>query len=66
MADYLHASQRRAIKRREAHWLWQSELPTWAVIVTVYAGWFGVVANWQAFFTGWNGTVLQPATTCSP
>jgi fatty acid desaturase len=57
MADYLHASQRRAIKRREAHWLWQSELPTWAVIVTVYAGWFGVVANWQAL-TPWIGTPL--------
>ena len=57
MAYYLNAQQRKAIKQRETHWLWRSELPTWALIVAVYSGWFCVVANWQALGP-WAGTPL--------
>ena len=39
---YLHSRQQCWIKHQQKRWLWRSEFPTWVLIVSVYAGWFGV------------------------
>lgn len=45
MATYLDDRQRAELARTARHWLWRTELPTWLLIVSVYAAWFGVAAN---------------------
>ncbi len=45
MATYLDDRQRVELAHAARHWLWRTELPTWGLIVAVYAGWFGVAAN---------------------
>ena len=48
MADkktvYLNLRQQVWVKQQQERWLWRSELPTWGLIVAIYAGWFGVFA----------------------
>lgn len=44
---YLSDRQREHIRQLSQSWLWRSELPTWLLIVTIYAGWFCTVAWWQ-------------------
>lgn len=48
MPRYLDDVQRIELQARRASWRWRSEWPTWAVIVAVYAGWFGVALNARA------------------
>ena len=38
---YLDQQQRDWIKQQQQRWWWRSEFPTWGLIVTIYAGWFG-------------------------
>jgi fatty acid desaturase len=45
MATYLDNRQRAELAHAARHWLWRSELPTWLLIVAVYASWFGVAVN---------------------
>lgn len=45
MPRYLDDAQRQELQDRRSSWRWRSEWPTWAVIVAVYAGWFGVTVN---------------------
>ncbi|MGX5028593.1 fatty acid desaturase [Enterobacter asburiae] len=44
---YLHPQQREQIHRLASGFLWRSELPTWLLIVTIYAGWFATLTFWQ-------------------
>ncbi|MGF6724302.1 fatty acid desaturase [Paraburkholderia sp. GAS41] len=45
MAIYLDDTQRKALARLSASWTWRTEWPTWVLIVTIYAGWFGVATH---------------------
>jgi fatty acid desaturase len=45
MAIYLDDTQRKALVRLSASWTWRTEWPTWALIVTIYGGWFGVAMH---------------------
>lgn len=45
MATYLDDRQRAELAQATRHWLWRTELPTWCLIVAVYAAWFGVAVN---------------------
>lgn len=45
--DYINAQQREVVHQLGRSWLWRSELPTWALMVTVYSGWFACVIYWQ-------------------
>lgn len=45
MATYLDDHQRRQIAHAARHWLWRTELPTWLLIVAVYASWLGVAMH---------------------
>lgn len=45
MAIYLDDRQRTELARAARHWLWRTELPTWLLIATVYATWFGVATH---------------------
>ena len=45
--DYINAQQREVVHQLGRNWLWRSELPTWALMVGVYGGWFGCVIYWQ-------------------
>ena len=44
---YLHPQQRNQIHRLASGFLWRSELPTWLLMFTIYAGWFATLAFWQ-------------------
>ena len=44
---YLHPQQREQIRHLASGFLWRSELPTWLLIITIYAGWFATLAFWQ-------------------
>lgn len=44
---YLHPQQREQIRHHASGFLWRSELPTWLLIITIYAGWFTTLAFWQ-------------------
>ena len=44
---YLHPQQREQIRHLASGFLWRSELPTWLLIITIYAGWFTTLAFWQ-------------------
>ena len=44
---YLHPQQREHLRTLSRGWLWRSELPTWTLIVVVYAGWFLTLIFWQ-------------------
>lgn len=46
-AVYLDEQQRDFIRQRSRSRLWRYELPTWAVIILVYGGWFATLAYWQ-------------------
>jgi fatty acid desaturase len=48
MPRYLDDAQRQELQDARATWRWRSEWPTWAVIVAVYGGWFGVALNARA------------------
>lgn len=54
---YLSARQRADIVARSRRILWRLELPTWALIVAVYSGWFAVVMFWTSLGV-WIGTPL--------
>ncbi|WP_338464139.1 fatty acid desaturase [Franconibacter daqui] len=56
-AAYLHNQQREAIRQLARSWIWRSELPTWLLIITIYGGWFGVLACWQTLGL-WPATLL--------
>jgi fatty acid desaturase len=45
-SHYLHAEQRDRLCRLRKSWLWQSEWPTWMLMVVVYGGWFGTLWFW--------------------
>ncbi|MFM0723303.1 fatty acid desaturase [Paraburkholderia strydomiana] len=45
MAIYLDDAQRNSIARLAKSWTWRTQWPTWALIVVIYGGWFGVVAH---------------------
>lgn len=45
MATYLDDQQRRELAQAARHWLWRTELPTWALVAGVYASWFGVAIH---------------------
>ncbi|WP_337036304.1 fatty acid desaturase [Enterobacter asburiae] len=44
---YLHPQQREQIRHLASGFLWRSELPTWLLIITIYAGWFATLTYWQ-------------------
>lgn len=44
---YLHPQQRDRIHHLASGFLWRSELPTWLLILTIYAGWFTTLTFWQ-------------------
>ena len=46
---YLHPQQRDRIHHLASGFLWRSELPTWLLILTIYAGWFTTLTFWQTF-----------------
>lgn len=62
-AVYLHEEQRDFIQQRTRSWLWRYELPTWAVIIAVYGGWFATLANWQTLGL-WPATIILSTTIC--
>jgi hypothetical protein len=45
MARYLDDTQRNSLVRLGTSWTWRTEWPTWALIVTIYGGWFGVASH---------------------
>ena len=45
MATYLDDTQRKSIASRASSWTWRTQWPTWALIVTIYGGWFGVATH---------------------
>jgi fatty acid desaturase len=45
MAIYLDDTQRNDIDRLAASWTWRTQWPTWALIVVIYGGWFGVATH---------------------
>ncbi|SAK53135.1 fatty acid desaturase [Caballeronia pedi] len=45
MPRYLDDAQRQELQNERNTWRWRCEWPTWAVIVAVYGGWFGVALN---------------------
>ena len=45
MTTYLDDQQRSELAQAARHWLWRTELPTWALIVAVYGSWFGVAIH---------------------
>jgi fatty acid desaturase len=45
MPRYLDDAQRQELQNQRESWRWRSEWPTWAVIVAIYGGWFGVALN---------------------
>lgn len=45
MTHYLDDQQRNEIARAARHWLWRTELPTWALVIAVYASWFSVAIH---------------------
>jgi len=45
MPRYLDDAQRQELQRQRETLHWRSEWPTWAVIVAIYGGWFGVAMN---------------------
>ncbi|MGF6483914.1 fatty acid desaturase [Paraburkholderia sp. JPY419] len=45
MAIYLDDTQRNDIDRLAASRTWRTQWPTWALIVAIYGGWFGVAAH---------------------
>lgn len=48
MTTYLDDQQRRELARASCHWLWRTELPTWALVAAVYGAWFGVAIHARA------------------
>jgi fatty acid desaturase len=48
MPRYLDDAQARDIQARRTSWRWRSEWPTWAVVVALYGGWFGVAMHARA------------------
>ncbi|NDL64948.1 fatty acid desaturase [Acerihabitans arboris] len=56
-AQYLHDGQRARIKQLASTRLWRWELPTWGLILFIYAGWFATVGYWTALGP-WIGTPL--------
>ncbi|PQV54861.1 fatty acid desaturase [Paraburkholderia sp. BL21I4N1] len=45
MAFYLDDTQRKTLARLATSWTWRTQWPTWALIVTIYSGWFGVATH---------------------
>ncbi|MFM0591836.1 fatty acid desaturase [Paraburkholderia dilworthii] len=45
MAFYLDDTQRKTLTRLATSWTWRTQWPTWALIVTIYSGWFGVATH---------------------
>ncbi|MFM0055224.1 fatty acid desaturase [Paraburkholderia phytofirmans] len=45
MAIYLDDTQRNTLARMATSWTWRTQWPTWALIVTIYGGWFGVATH---------------------
>jgi fatty acid desaturase len=45
MAIYLDDAQRKSIARLATSWTWRTQWPTWALIVAIYGGWFGVAIH---------------------
>lgn len=45
MAIYLDDTQRTTLARLGASWTWRTNWPTWALIVAIYGGWFGVATH---------------------
>ncbi|NKJ50439.1 fatty acid desaturase [Burkholderia sp. SG-MS1] len=48
MAIYLDDAQRNSIARLANSWTWRTQWPTWALIVAIYGGWFGVATHARA------------------
>ncbi|WP_423732441.1 fatty acid desaturase [Hafnia paralvei] len=62
-SHYLHAEQQSRIGAWKRQWVWRSELPTWCVLIAIYAGWALVVYHWQ-LLGKWFGTPLLVLLTC--
>jgi fatty acid desaturase len=45
MAIYLDDTQRNTLARLATSWTWRTQWPTWALIVTIYGGWFSVTTH---------------------
>ncbi|WP_144109029.1 fatty acid desaturase [Paraburkholderia sp. BCC1886] len=45
MATYLDDAQRQALAAQAKTWTWRTQWPTWVLIVTIYASWFGVATH---------------------
>jgi len=45
MAIYLDDTQRNAIARLSMSRAWRTQWPTWALIVAIYGGWFGLATH---------------------
>ncbi|TDY21399.1 fatty acid desaturase [Paraburkholderia sp. BL6665CI2N2] len=45
MAIYLDDTQRNTVARLATSWTWRTQWPTWALIITIYGGWFGVATH---------------------
>jgi fatty acid desaturase len=45
MAIYLDDTQRNTLARLATSWTWRTQWPTWALIVTIYGGWFSVATH---------------------
>ena len=56
-SHYLHAEQQSRIGAWKRQWVWRSELPTWCVLIAIYAGWALVVYHWEQLGK-WLGTPL--------
>ncbi|MCC8397214.1 fatty acid desaturase [Paraburkholderia sp. MMS20-SJTR3] len=48
MAIYLDDTQRSDLADLARSWTWRTQWPTWALIVTIYASWFGVATHARA------------------
>ncbi|CAG4888369.1 fatty acid desaturase [Paraburkholderia saeva] len=48
MATYLDDTQRRNLARLATTLTWRTEWPTWVLIATIYASWFGVATHVRA------------------
>ena len=48
MAIYLDDTQRNTLARLATSWTWRTQWPTWALIATIYGGWFSVAMHARA------------------
>jgi fatty acid desaturase len=60
MAAYLDEVQRDELVRLRGSWLWRTDAPTWALILTIYGSWFAVVLHARQLGLPFTALLLAP------